>query len=209
MATCPELMTAFLFEKDLGADNVCSVYFATSIICNFWSKVDRGGTDDCWLWTASTIRGYGQFKVREQGIQRHVYAHRMSWLLTRGPIPDGLKVCHRCDVPRCCNPNHLFIGTQAENLADCRQKGRMPVVRRGFKLSIADRAEIRARLANRRRGVMAQLAREYGVSKTRIHTLAHERLSFSARKVCALFAEGLAHTEQSAASRELRPRQDA
>jgi hypothetical protein len=107
----------------------------------------------------------------------------MAWMLTHGDIPDGLNVCHRCDVPLCCNPNHLFLGTQADNLADCRAKGRMPPRRRGLKLSIADRAAIRARLATRRHGEIAATAREYGVSKATIFRLVSAIGSGNARAV--------------------------
>jgi hypothetical protein len=144
----------------------------------FWAKVRRGGLNECWLWSASTTGTglpYGQFTLPRDlfgGRQVHVYAHRIAWVLTYGAIPDGLNVCHRCDVSRCCNPNHLFVGTQAENLADCRQKGRMPR-RRRRKLSDADVVAIRR--ASQHRGEMAQLARELGVSATTVSHVARGR----------------------------------
>src|SRR6476620_11038204 len=70
---------------------------------NFWAKVRRGGADECWCWLASTTGSglpYGQYKIPRAlngGRQGSCYAHRMAWLLTHGAIPDGLKVCHRCD----------------------------------------------------------------------------------------------------------------
>jgi hypothetical protein len=86
----------------------------------FWSKVDRSG--DCWVWTAVRVHGYGRFTINGQA--RSVLAHRVAWKLSQGPIPEGLHVCHRCDNPPCCNPAHLFLGTDADNLRDCRNKGR-------------------------------------------------------------------------------------
>lgn len=99
----------------------------------FWAKVDRRGEGDCWLWQASTIGRptalYGQFVVTvAPGKQVHLYAHRVAWELTHGPIGDGV-VLHSCDTPKCCNPNHLSLGTQADNMKDAAKKGRFSVPR--------------------------------------------------------------------------------
>lgn len=89
----------------------------------FWAKVRK--TDTCWLWTASTRdKGYGAFSYRVDGKQIQDRAHRYSWVLRHGAIPDGLWVLHRCDVPACVNPAHLFLGTSDDNISDMIKKGR-------------------------------------------------------------------------------------
>lgn len=87
----------------------------------FWEKIDRRGEDECWLWKASIRHGYGAFGVRQGYVE---IAHRYSWILANGEIPDGLCVLHKCDVPRCVNPKHLFLGTRIDNAADRHAKGR-------------------------------------------------------------------------------------
>lgn len=89
----------------------------------FWAKVKRGTAEECWPWTGSKLKtGYGQ--LRENG--KMIRAHRVSWELSRGPIPEGMNVCHHCDNPPCCNPDHLFIGTHLDNTRDKMHKGRYP-----------------------------------------------------------------------------------
>lgn len=87
---------------------------------------EEGG---CILWTASLKGpGYGQLTLTEGSVRKNLSAHRLAWEFAYGPIPEGLEVCHTCDVRRCCNPAHLFLGTRQENEADKLRKGR---VRRG------------------------------------------------------------------------------
>lgn len=93
----------------------------------FWSKVNKDGptqphmTTPCWVWTAGCFANrYGAAFMDG----RTVRAHRVAVMLTSGPIPDGLHVCHRCDNPPCCNPDHLFLGTAQDNMADRSRKGR-------------------------------------------------------------------------------------
>lgn len=86
----------------------------------FWSKVNKA-EDGCWLWQGTLLRqGYGCFKISGQMFK----AHRLAYQYTSGPIPEGLLICHKCDNPRCVHPDHLFLGTHKDNMADMSAKGR-------------------------------------------------------------------------------------
>jgi hypothetical protein len=91
----------------------------------FEQKIQK--TDDCWLWVSSIDNiGYGRFCLD----RRNAKAHRVAWQLYRGPIENGLFVLHKCDVRNCVNPDHLFLGTQDDNIKDCVRKGRLHMKKR-------------------------------------------------------------------------------
>lgn len=140
-------------------------------ISRFLSHVALGKSEDCWEWTGFTKwNGYGEVCIH----YKKYTAHRIAWVIAKGGIPDGMVVCHTCDNRKCVNPNHLFLGTQADNLADMRSKGRYrpPNRRTGVdhpmaKLTNKDVLEIRDKYKPFQ-VTSRMLAEEYGVSITQI-----------------------------------------
>ena len=133
----------------------------------FESKFTK--SDGCWEWTASKVKGgYGQIRVSEQ----MQYSHRVAYQLYVGEIPAGMCVCHHCDNKGCVNPAHLFLGTQAENMLDCKNKGRgvhpdNSGEKNGrAKLTEAQVVEIRVRYSEG--DTQSNLAKEFGVTQTAI-----------------------------------------
>lgn len=86
--------------------------YSDEFLDRFWAKVDKRGGEDCWFWTASTVKGYGQIHLRGTTVR----AHRVSYSIVNGPIPDVFRVDHICRVRRCVNPGHLRVVTNKQNM---------------------------------------------------------------------------------------------
>lgn len=138
-------------------------------IPRFFAKVIEA-PDGCWLWTgAKGSHGYGNFGYRKP---KTTTAHRYAYELWHGPIPDGLVVCHTCDVRLCVNPDHLFLGTYKENTQDGVAKGRIFGARynpaRGERSgkAVLTEEQVRAIRADPRRQV--DIAADYGIAQAHV-----------------------------------------
>lgn len=138
----------------------------------FWAKVDK--THGCWNWTASTREGgYGRFGIGAHG---GILAHRYSYILHNGEIPDGLCVLHHCDNPSCVRPDHLFLGTKADNARDKVSKGRQSHPR-GELNPKSKLSEAAVRVIKKLLGRIPQLelAQSFNVSQQTINNIAKGR----------------------------------
>lgn len=136
------------------------------IVERFWPKVDKRGPDECWPWKASLDSGgYGQISLG--GRERPTHAHRVSYELAFGPIPDGMYICHRCDNRICVNPTHLFAGTPTDNVRDMMSKRRARFCPKGARrracLTLEQVAAVRDA-----EGTQAEIAARFGIHQTHV-----------------------------------------
>lgn len=136
----------------------------------FWAKVHK--TDSCWVWDASgTQNGYGQFWFRG----KLWLAHRVSWILANGTIPNGLFVLHACDNKPCVNPNHLYLGTNSENIKRAAQQGVLGKAcgERNGHCKLTDE-QVRRLLADRRSGMDRDaISEKYKISRNYVYALSY------------------------------------
>lgn len=147
-----------------------------SVSERFWTKVDKKGENDCWNWFgAKNRKGYGQ--IKSDGVLK--IAHRLSYEMHVGVIPDGHFVCHTCDNPSCVNPAHLFTGTAADNNADRDAKGRSHTHRGDDHPSaILTYDDVRLIREEYALGRVSQvvLADKFGVSNSAIHLIVKRKV---------------------------------
>ncbi len=126
----------------------------------FWAKVNK--TKGCWEWTASCNieSGYGQIQWKRDGERTVLTAHVASWLINKGPIPRGLCVLHVCDNRKCVRPEHLFLGTLADNNADMKAKDRHA---RGSRMAHAKLSDTQVLAIRDDKRQLVDIADEYGM----------------------------------------------
>lgn len=140
----------------------------------FWLRVNKHGPvpkhcpelGRCWVWLGVTRNGYGRCRLICGG--KLLSAHRVSWELVKGIIPEGLKVLHKCDNPACVRPFHLFLGTYKDNRLDCLRKGR------GSKLTLDQVRKIRKLYASGITQVI--IAKKFGVTRETVSAIANRRI---------------------------------
>lgn len=140
-----------------------------SALDRFEEKYIPEPNSGCWLWFGAVAGqdGRGNFRMGPRG---NVYAYRASWEFFKGPVPDGLQVLHSCDMPCCVNPDHLWLGTQADNMKDCAKKGRIvsPLAYRSGETNLNAKINLAAVLEIRSGLSPAESMRKFGISKAHV-----------------------------------------
>lgn len=140
----------------------------------FWIKVEK--SDGCWLFTGGRRKaGYGMVGFVKDGRVTSAHASRYAYELTHGPVPQGLHVCHRCDNPPCVRPDHLFLGTNGDNIRDAQHKGRRPFGETVKVSRLTDSAVLDIRARRSAGASTKSLADEYSVDRSTVYRALHGR----------------------------------
>lgn len=130
-------------DRRVTCSRACSKLNRRNTLADFKAQIDRRGPNECWPFMGNRdVEGYGRMMLNG----KYEKAHRLAFEMANGSIPEGLVVCHTCDNPPCCNPAHLFAGTNRENMDDMLAKGRSCRGERNrhCKITAKDVIEIRA-----------------------------------------------------------------
>lgn len=180
---CEKCGNHFMARKssvDIGKGKYCSMSCARSAIPSkkrrdqkerFFDLVKK--TNSCWVWMGRKAKfGYGQFK--DMRIKKQILAHRFSYEIHYGMIPNGLCVCHKCDNPSCVNPEHLFLGTYKQNMQDAASKKRMPHGESHFRTTLKNKDIFFIR-ENFPHISAKHLANMFSVTKCTIYNILHRK----------------------------------
>lgn len=142
-----------------------------SVLQRFWQRVIKSQEPNgCWLWNGALFRdsGYGQFTLGNHPVR----THRLSWVIHFGPIPDGMCVLHRCDCRLCVRPDHIWLGTQRQNVDDMLAKGRSLIGERNHKAKVTARQVIEIRsLFHSGSFTQQSLADQFGLKQPQISSI--------------------------------------
>lgn len=159
------------FRVPLASSNPSEV---RRVFMQLWESKDCGHASPCWVWIgASEQSGYGRLWLDKKVSK----AHRLSWVIHRGPIPKGLLVCHHCDNRPCVNPSHLFLGTYKDNMEDAAKKSRMnPQLGEQHHAAKLTNQTVRMIRKTYKRGLGAEIARRLGVDPSLVRMVAKRQI---------------------------------
>lgn len=136
----------------------------------------KGSKNACWLWEGATAQGYGILMGDDRKIKG---AHRLAWQIENNKaVPKGKEVCHSCDTPRCVNSAHLFLGTHADNMKDCKIKNRRPLLEgeRNGNAKLTNRMVQEMRRKYRQGFKICEIARNYEMDRNHVSSIVHNKV---------------------------------